>query len=570
MAHNKKIASRVLIAEDDETNLRTLHAIVEKAGHEVTCARNGQEAISLLSSNGYDLALIDIMMPKIDGYDVCRWMKSDARCQDIPIIFVTAKTDVEDESLGFTLGAVDYIAKPINGTTLVSRLKTHLALATAMRNLHEQGDILRAHERLLEERVRERTEGLTTLNKQLKSEIESRLGTQEEMTRLLLSIDSILIAIDIFNNVFRFNYVAEKVFNIAHNKIIGHDIFNSPIYWDNGKIFEGMLECGQHSRPVKITDIWYETPSGLDGLLSITITALRDQTGVTGYLLLGSDITELRLQESRILQTSKFEAIGNLAAGIAHEINTPAQIVNDSMDILSESFDDLCRIISLAEEDCQVNSEEKQLRDISPMSALLDEVDSKYLKTEIPRTLARAKDGIGRISTIVQAMSRFSDVGRNDKIKANICRAIERTLVISRNEWKDIAEIVTEFDPGMLDVTCFPGEINQVLLSIILNATHAVGDVVRGTDDKGLIKIKTTMDSDYTQISIQDTGTGIPANVRDKVFNLFFTTKEVGKGSGQGLAISYDIIVNRHGGTIDFESEEGVGTTFYIRLPIGS
>jgi signal transduction histidine kinase len=271
--------------------------------------------------------------------------------------------------------------------------------------------------------------------------------------------------------------------------------------------------------------------------------------------------------EIQLAQAAKLEAIGQLAAGIAHEINTPTQYVGDGVSFLKDSFNDVSRLIDmlevhLKESDGQVNEEH------SDVKKLLEEIEVDFLRVEIPKAFDRIVHGLERISTIVQAMKRFSYSSGDEKKSVNIRNALESTLEISRNAWKYVADVQTEFDPEVTDVVCLPGEMSQVLLNIILNAAHAIEEVVAGTSEKGLITIKTHRIDDAVDISIQDTGSGIPENVRDKVFNLFFTTKEVGKGTGQGLALAFDVIVNKHGGAITFDSEVGRGTTFHVRLPI--
>jgi signal transduction histidine kinase len=146
--------------------------------------------------------------------------------------------------------------------------------------------------------------------------------------------------------------------------------------------------------------------------------------------------------------------------------------------------------------------------------------------------------------------------------------AIQCTITVARNEWKYVAEMETDFDPALPRISCQPGEFNQVILNLILNAVHAIADLVAtGGPAKGTIKVQTRNCEEWAEIRIQDTGTGIPKKARARVFDPFFTTKEIGKGTGQGLAIARSVVVDKHGGTIHFETEEGKGTTFIIRLP---
>jgi signal transduction histidine kinase len=176
---------------------------------------------------------------------------------------------------------------------------------------------------------------------------------------------------------------------------------------------------------------------------------------------------------------------------------------------------------------------------------------------------------VERVASIVRAMKKFAHPGCEEKTAVDINKAVETTILVARNEWKYVAELITDLDPDLPTVHCLPGDFNQVILNVLVNAAHAIGDAVRDTTDKGRITITTRREGDHIRLSIADTGTGIPELNREKIFDPFFTTKEVGRGTGQGLAIVHDIVVEKHDGAIDVESEVGKGTTFHIRIPIG-
>jgi signal transduction histidine kinase len=179
------------------------------------------------------------------------------------------------------------------------------------------------------------------------------------------------------------------------------------------------------------------------------------------------------------------------------------------------------------------------------------------------------QEGVNRVAGIVRAMKRFSHPGPAEKIPTDIHQAIESTILVSRNEWKYVADLTTDFEPGMPLVPCIAGEFNQVILNLIVNAAHAIADAIKGSGGKGAIRIGTRNNGGFAEIRVSDTGSGIPEAIRSKVFDPFFTTKPVGKGTGQGLAIAHSVIVQKHRGTIRFETENGKGTTFVIQLPFG-
>jgi signal transduction histidine kinase len=201
--------------------------------------------------------------------------------------------------------------------------------------------------------------------------------------------------------------------------------------------------------------------------------------------------------------------------------------------------------------------------------ALAQAADFEYLQTEIPRAIEQSLDGIERVAKIVRAMKDFSHPGSEEKKSIDINQAIETTITVARNEWKYVADVETHFDSNLPLVLCHAGEFNQVILNLLINAAQAIAQALEGgSQGKGKIVVSTTCDQDWAEISISDTGAGIPEAVRSRVFEPFFTTKPVGKGTGQGLALAHTAIVRRHGGKIWFDSELGKGTTFYIRMPL--
>jgi signal transduction histidine kinase len=275
--------------------------------------------------------------------------------------------------------------------------------------------------------------------------------------------------------------------------------------------------------------------------------------------------------QSRLLHTQKLESVGQLAAGIAHEINTPVQYVGTNIDFLDEAFTDLTALIkqflSLLAKAQQTDIDPKFL---GAVQETVEEVDWDYLAEEIPEAINQSKDGVRRVTSIVQAMKEFSHPGSREKVPINLNRLIETTVTVARNEWKYVAEVKTDFAENLPQVPCLSDEMGQVILNLLVNAAHAIADKQgKGKNEpKGIITIATRLIDNRVEIRVQDTGSGIPEEILKKIFDPFFTTKEVGKGTGQGLAIARDVISNKHDGTLEVESVPGEGATFIIRLPL--
>lgn len=290
---------------------------------------------------------------------------------------------------------------------------------------------------------------------------------------------------------------------------------------------------------------------------------------LVGYAGMFEDITERKQLREQLLQAQKLESVGQLAAGIAHEINTPIQYIGDNVRFLQDTFAELATLnASYAHLLNTARKSELTPEVLEEVSVVVGKVDVDYLFGEIPIAINQTLEGISRVSTLVGAMKEFSHPGTGEKIPLNLNHAIESTLQVARNEWKYVADVTMDLDPDLPLVYCFPGEFNQVVLNMVINAAHAIEDVAaRGGPEKGLITIRTRRLPAWVEVRITDTGGGIPENVRTRIFDPFFTTKEIGKGTGQGLAIARSVVVDKHQGTIDFETEEGRGTSFIVRLP---
>jgi PAS domain S-box-containing protein len=280
------------------------------------------------------------------------------------------------------------------------------------------------------------------------------------------------------------------------------------------------------------------------------------------------DVTEARRLVREMAQGQKLESVGRIAAGVAHEINTSVQFISDSVRFVRHALKDVPRALANYRALAVGVLSGKDVAAQAKLASDTDEAaDVDYFLQNAPDALDRALEGIGRVGSIVRSMTEFAHPDSRTKADIDINRAIKSTLNMARNEYKSVADIETDLG-DIPPVHCHAGDVNQVFLNLLLNAAHAIADEVAGGSRKGCITVRTRALGDYVEVSIADTGAGIPEQVRARIFEPFVTTKEVGRGTGQGLALSRGIVVEKLKGSLHFETETGKGTIFFIRLPV--
>ena len=324
----------------------------------------------------------------------------------------------------------------------------------------------------------------------------------------------------------------------------------------------------------KETDDLMIDRSGVEFPVALSVAPLLRNKKLSGAVVTFHDVSARQQAEERrsylereLNQMHKMEAVGQLAGGIAHEINTPIQYVGDNLRFLQESWADISTLLTACWE---LLDQAQTVDDLKPqvdaVQEVVEEMDLEFLREEIPIALTQSISGAEQVAHIVKAMKEFAHPGQKQMAMADLNQIVTSTSTVSRNEWKYAAEIEFDLAPELPQVMCMAPEISQVVLNLIVNAAHAIQ--ASGKDQKGVIVISTDSNDRHAEIRVSDNGAGIPKAVQPSVFNPFFTTKDVGKGTGQGLAICQDVVVSKHHGEIFFETEEGVGTTFVVRLPL--
>ncbi len=387
-----------------------------------------------------------------------------------------------------------------------------------------------------------------------------------ENEKLIMAISSILIAVDAHGKIFQWNASSEKFFDLNADDAIDKPFIDHLADYISIEKLTGILRVGLN-REISTNDI--EIPVFLkkyseSRLLLANINPIIDKKGKRfGFLLLAEDITHRKKEEMQRYLSQKLEALGQMAAGIAHEIRSPLQYIGDNGRFLLEAFGGLvgyCREVKNS-----VNKVTRGVKKTMPqeLQPIVDENDFDFYVEEIPKAAEQIVDGVTRVSHIVKSMNEFAHIGNEVDEKSDLNELLKSTLVVALNRINKVADLETDYTPGLPLIHCGMGELNQVFLNLLSNAADAVAE----TGKRGLIKIVTRRQGDESIVEISDNGVGIPEEIKSKMFTPFFTTKGVGKGTGQGLHFSYRIIAERYKGKLYFKSKVNEGTTFYIHLP---
>ncbi len=389
-----------------------------------------------------------------------------------------------------------------------------------------------------------------------------------ESERLLSAIDSLMLRVDPAGVVCHWNEFATETFALSSPEVIGCSFLELPILWESGQDLTQLIDCSKKSKSVRL-ELKFRDHLGNTKIIGLSSYPIFNGAECDGVIILGADLTESRLREQQLQNALKLDSVGQLAAGVAHEINTPMQYIGDNLDYVKTKF---CKLVPYIESALEIIDVAENLGfepvQIEAFQAKTAKLKVRRLFNQIPEALDDSIAGVGHVSRIVSAMKELSHPGLEEKSAVDVNRSIETTLAISTNEWKYVAEIETDLDPEIELIEGFPGELNQVFLNLIVNAAHAISDRTdEGQAGKGKIKLTSLKIDGGVRVEIEDTGGGIPSHIHDRIFDPFFTTKGVGKGTRQGLAIAHSVVVQKHRGMLSFNVVEGVGTTFIIELP---
>jgi len=541
--------AKVLVVDDEANNIELLTRRLERYDYTVESARSGPEALERLRATAYDVALLDVMMPGMDGLDVLRTLRGQSANADTPVIMVTARTSAEDIAAAFDSGADDFITKPVDFRVLLARLRSQIARHQAQRHLEELNQ-------RLNETVEARTRHLRDMESQLTNVAENlpavlwRVEADEDGTLRLMFLHG-AVAHVLGDNQPPLGAALAHLLELFHPD-------------DLDPLSEAIAELVAGRKPLALDARLLVAGRSPRWVHLAARPSSNEARHFDGILLDVHDRKNLETQ----LHTQKLESVGQLASGIAHEINSPAQYTRDNVAFVKESLNDLLAVVQAQGEALRQAGHAPLPADVlQELADLAERADLDFLRDEIPAALEQSLDGIDRISRIVNAMKGFTHPGGDDPETCDLNKLICDTVTIARNEWKYVAKLDLDLDTAMPMVSCHSGELGQVILNLIVNAAHAIAD--SRSEGLGHILLGSRYDaaSSRVEIRICDDGPGVPEALRSRIFDPFFTTKAVGKGTGQGLAIASSVIKDKHKGTLTLDETVTQGASFVISIP---
>ena len=548
--HRQTDRGNILVVDDTPANVRILTDTLMHHGYEICSAMSGERALEIVKNFVPDLILLDVMMPEMDGYTLCQQLKERAEIHDIPVMFLSAIDTPNDKIKAFQVGGVDYITKPFHLEEVVARVGQQIDRRNLQKRLEQQNFRLHAeiqNYKQLEERYRSIFDN--AIDGMFQSTPEGQFITANASLAKMygyVSVEELCTSIsDISQQLYvRPDRRSDFMRTVLRNGEVSD--FEAQIYCKNGTI----LWISETVRSVKDAQnnlMFYEG----------TVKDITDRKRNSEILRVRSSeleetLIQLRHSQAKLLQQEKMSSLGQLVAGMAHEINNPVSFISGNLVYAEQYFEDLVQAFHDA--------------------GLVPGDDLEFVLKDLPILLQSIRTGADRIRLIVQALKNFSRLDEAEEKEVDIHEGIESTLLLLSHRLDTTAnrpKVKVIKDLGSLPkVHCYPGLLNQALMNLMRNAIDALdASTTNGKQPKLELRTK-LVDANQIMIWISDNGSGMPTEVQDRIFDPFFTTKGVGEGTGMGLAISYQIIVEKHGGQLECISVLGKGTEFVIILPV--
>lgn len=533
----------VMLVDDTPANLRFLQDIIRNAGHRVVAFPDGAAALVAAERNPPDIILLDILMPEMDGFEVCNRLKRTPRLADIPVLFLSALSEPADKARAFSSGGVDYITKPFQAEEVLHRVDTHLRLSQMTRQL--------------EAMVEERTAELAASNRSLRQEMAVRkeLEKQQELQRALLQavfegIREPLLLVDSDMNILLFNRIAADYYHT-----VGIDIASGLVLYHDaaGGCLDEKLERMVHQAIAQQSETTVERCGFADSqrFEQVVVYPLQKGQHPPQAIIRIADITEQRRMNIEMAQADKLIALGTLIAGVAHEINNPNQVICVNAPIIKEAWQNARPILdaSLQRGD-----------DFSIGGASYSQ-----LKDDIPQLIADLGASGERITRIVSVLRDYSK--KNDTMLSApvaIGKILDNVILMIHHKIKQCTDrFIVDHGDNLPLINADEYQLEQVVVNLLINALESLPSRRKGV----VVATRYVSEKKRVIVEISDEGIGIPTESVARIMDPFYTTKRANGGTGLGLSITQRIVF-QHGGDIEVQSREGAGSTFRVLLPI--
>ncbi|AFY83593.1 hybrid sensor histidine kinase/response regulator [Oscillatoria acuminata] len=601
----------ILVVDDTPDNVRLLSSVLTDNGYRVCKALKGDMALTVCKNAVPDLILLDVMMPGMDGYEVCKCLKQQETTRQIPVIFLSALNEVDDKVKAFEAGGVDYISKPFQEAEVLSRVQTHLKLRQLQINLQEKNLCLEQEitERQNAQRSLEVSEAKNMALVNAIPDVMFRIGEDgfflDYRSPSLGCLDDIpespgnqrgnplQKSRDFTQNIFPISesLAADSSFVGKHiQEVLSDDLAIWIMHYVQQTLVTSKIQIGEYVQRDKNQERWvsYEVrfvKSGPSEVLAIArdISSRKqaDAARLQAEAIMRHQkqkieqaLTELQDAQVQLVQNEKMVGLGQLVAGIAHEINNPVNFIYGNISHVQSAIADLVNLLETYQKEHPPNQTVREI---------LEELDFDFLSKDLRKMTSSIAVGAERINQIVLSLRKFSLMDESGVKKVDIHENLDTALILLKHRFKitETHEIELIKDYGEIpQILCYPGELNQVFFNLLNNAIDVLSDILpdrlkvqeaNPTAPKFVpsIWISTALTNSQTLlIRIKDNGPGINESGRSRLFDPFFTTKPVGKGRGLGLSISYQIVVQKHGGQLTCNSTPGEGAEFVIELPL--